>query len=61
MARLFSNRERPYDLGVLPTELLARDAGATIVDSRMPADGAAPGTDSIAPALEEYRARRQAI
>ncbi len=56
MARLYSNRERPYDLGVLPTELLARDAGTPIVDSRMPADGAAPRADSIAPALEEYRA-----
>jgi ferredoxin len=55
MARLFSNRERPFDMGVLPTELLARDGGAAIVDARMPQDRAAVGADSILPALPEYR------
>ena len=28
MPRLYSNRDRPYDLGNLPVELLARDAAA---------------------------------
>ncbi|MGQ0655936.1 MAG: Fe-S protein, partial [Betaproteobacteria bacterium] len=55
MARLFSNRDRPYDMGVLPTELLPRDPAAPIVDSRMPADRHPPGQRSIGPALEEYR------
>jgi ferredoxin len=55
MARLFSNRDRPYDMGVLPTELLARDPGAPIVDSRMPGDRHGAGACSIAPALQEYR------
>ena len=55
MARLFSNRDRPFDMGVLPTELLRRDAGAAVVDSRMPADARSAGPDSIAPALQEYR------
>ena len=55
MSRLFSNRDRAYDLGVLPTELLARDAGAAVTDARMPADIEPAGTDSIAPAIPEYR------
>ena len=54
MARLFSNRERPFDMGVLPTELLARHANAPIVDSRMPSDSGEAGTESIAPALKEH-------
>ncbi|HEX2197736.1 MAG TPA: Fe-S protein, partial [Burkholderiales bacterium] len=54
MARLFSNRERPYDMGVLPTELLARDAAAEIVDSRQPGDLVRPHEASIAPALQEH-------
>lgn len=55
MARLFSNRERPFDMGVLPTELLARDPAAAIAEARMPQDRAAAGADSILPALPEYR------
>ncbi len=55
MARLFSNRERSFDLGVLPTELLARDASAPVVDSRMPSDAVSPGKFSIQEALQEYR------
>ena len=54
MARLFSNRDRPYDMGVLPTELLARDPDAPVVGSRMPSDSAARHENSIAPALQEY-------
>jgi ferredoxin len=55
MARLFSNRERPYDMGVLPTELLARDPRAAIADARQPADAAAAAEDSILAAIPEYR------
>jgi ferredoxin len=54
MARLYSSRNRPYDMGVLPTELLARDAAAPIRESRMPADRVEPGEHSIAPALREH-------
>ena len=42
-------------MGVLPTELLARDPLAAIVDSRMPMDAHAPAAASIAPALQEHR------
>lgn len=56
MSRLFSNRTRPYDLGILPTELLARDACAAVFDSASPADASAPRADSIAPAIREYGA-----
>jgi ferredoxin len=55
MARLFSNRERPFDMGVLPTELLARDAALSARPSKMPADAAPAGRDSILPAIPEYR------
>jgi ferredoxin len=54
MARLFSSKERPFDMGVLPTELLARDAAARVVESRMPADACEPHEESIAPALREH-------
>jgi ferredoxin len=55
MARLFSNRERPYDMGVLPTELLARDPHAWIGDARLPQDVNVPEKDSILAAIPEYR------
>jgi ferredoxin len=55
MARLFSNRDRPYDLGVLPTELLARDPDAPIRDSQLPKDAIAAGPESILDAIPEYR------
>jgi ferredoxin len=55
MARLFSNRDRPFDLGVLPTERLPRAAGAPASDARQPADAHAAGGDSIAGAIPEYR------
>jgi hypothetical protein len=38
VARLFSNRDRPFDMGVLPTELLERDPAARIVACAMPGD-----------------------
>ena len=55
MARLYSNRDRPFDLGPLPAERLPRDAAARIVDARQPGDTAPAGPDSIAAALPEYR------
>jgi ferredoxin len=55
MARLFSNRNRPFDLGPLPAELLARDPAAPILEARQPADASPAGPDSIASALPEYR------
>ena len=55
MTRIYSNRDRPYDLGNLPVERLARDAAAPVVDARMPEDAAAPAADSIAAAIPEYR------
>jgi ferredoxin len=56
MARLFSNRERPFDLGVLPTELLPRAATQPVAGVHQPADAHAPGADAMHAALEEYRA-----
>ncbi len=55
MARLFSNRDRPYDMGVLPTELLERDAAARAVASRQPEDSSKPSPDAILAAIPEYR------
>jgi ferredoxin len=55
VARLFSNRDRPFDMGVLPTELLARDAAARIVACAMPGDSNPAAPDSILAAIPEYR------
>ena len=55
MARMFSNRDRPFDLGVLPTEQLPRDPGAGSVPARQPGDVNAAGPDSITGAVPEYR------
>ena len=56
MARLFSNRDRPFDLGVLPTELLPRAAVEPVAGARQPADAEQAGSDSVLGALPEYRA-----
>jgi ferredoxin len=55
MARLFSNRDRPFDLGVLPAELLARDPRLEVTDARLPADASQASSESILAALPEYR------
>ena len=55
MARLFSNRDRAFDMGVLPTELLGRDAARIAAPSHQPVDARAPGASAISAALEEYR------
>lgn len=56
MARLFSNRDRSFDLGVLPTELLARADVEPVAGVRQPEDAAQPGADAVLGALPEYRA-----
>jgi ferredoxin len=54
MTRIHSNRERPFDMGVLPTERLRRAAGAAPRPARQPCDAAVPTADSVAQALPEY-------
>ncbi len=56
MPRLFSHRDRAVHLGVLPTELLPRQAGAPEWPARQPVDGQAAGRTSITHVLPEYRA-----
>jgi ferredoxin len=55
MARLFSNRDRPFDLGPLPLELLPRDSAATVAEARQPGDASPGGPQSILAAIPEYR------
>jgi ferredoxin len=55
MPRLFSNRNRPFDMGVLPTERLSRDPHAPAPDARQPRDRSSPGPAAIAGAVPEYR------
>ena len=55
MSRLYSNRDRPFDMGVLPTESLARDASAVPLPAVQPVDAHAAGPDAILGALPEYR------
>lgn len=56
MARLFSNQDRPFDLGVLPTELLPRGAVEPTAGVRQPGDKNQAGADAMLGALPEYRA-----
>jgi len=55
MARLYSNRDRPFDLGSYPLELLPRDPGARVRDARQPADASPAAEQSIAASIPEYR------
>jgi len=55
MARLFSNRDRPFDLGPLPLELLPRDPAAGVVEARQPGDASPSGAQSILWSIPEYR------
>ena len=58
MSRLHSNRDRPYDMGALPTERLERDVAAPIFDTAqaaMPADHEQQTAASVAHAFDEYR------
>jgi ferredoxin len=55
MARLFSNRDRPFDLGPLPLELVPRDPALAVRDARQPGDAAVAAPESVAAAIPEYR------
>jgi ferredoxin len=55
VARLYSNRNRPFDLGPLPLERLPRDPAAPLREARQPRDAAPAGAASLAPAIPEYR------
>ncbi len=55
MSRLFSNRDRPFDMGVLPTELLPRMAEASPQPAVMPIDRNAAAEHAITAAIPEYR------
>lgn len=56
MTRLFSNRSRHFDMGDLPTELLARDANAPEHQAASPRDINPAGPNSINEALSSYQA-----
>lgn len=56
MTRLHSHRDRPFDLGPLPTERLARAADAAPVVAVQPADVHPAGPFTIAASMPEYRA-----
>ena len=51
MTRLFSNRNRHFDMGDLPTELLARDALAPEIKATVPKDQYTAGPHSLNEAL----------
>ena len=55
MPRLYSNRDRPFDMGALPTERLERDPSAAPAAAAMPADAWPPGATALAHAVPEYR------
>ena len=56
MPRLHSNRDRPFHLGTLPTERLARSADAPEQPARQPVDAHPAGADALTGAIPEYRA-----
>ena len=55
MTRLFSNRSRHFDMGDLPTELLARDAQALEIKAVSPKDLYPAGSNSLNDALLTYQ------
>ena len=56
MSRLYSHRDRHFDLGSLPTERLDRDAGAPVQEARLPQDATPAAIDSVNAAFAEYQA-----
>ncbi len=56
MTRHYSNRDRAFDLGVLPTELLTRDANAPTEQAVQPGDPQPSGPAAIRLVLPEYLA-----
>ena len=55
MTRLFSNRSRHFDMGDLPTELLARDAHAPEIQASVSKDQYPAGPHSLNEALATYQ------
>ena len=55
MTRIFSNRSRHFDMGDLPTELLARDAQALEIKAESPKDQFPAGPNSLNDALSMYQ------
>ena len=55
MTRIFSNRSRHFDMGDLPTELLARDAQALEIKAASPKDQYPAGPNSLNEALSTYQ------
>ncbi len=55
MTRLFSNRHRHFDMGDLPTELIARDVGAPEPKAASPKDQYLAGPNSLNDALGTYQ------
>ena len=55
MTRIFSNRNRHFDMGDLPTELLARDANAPELKATLPKDRYPAGPNSLNDALASYQ------
>ena len=55
MTRIFSNRSRHFDMGDLPTELLARDAQALEIKASSPKDQYPAGPNSLNHALSTYQ------
>ena len=56
MPRLHSHRDRPVDLGPLPTERLARQADAPVRPASLPTDPHPAGPWAFADMVPEYRA-----
>lgn len=56
MSRLYSHRDRHFDMGSLPTERLGRDAGAPVQEGQLPQDATPAAIDSVNAAFAEYQA-----
>ena len=56
MTRIFSNRDRPFDMGDLPTERLSRVPQAPEVQAVLPNDQYKPGPHALNDALSIYQA-----
>ena len=55
MTRLFSNRNRHFDMGDLPTESIARDVSAPELKAASPKDRYSAGPSSLNDALATYQ------
>ncbi len=55
VTRQYSNRDRAFDMGILPTELLSRDPGLLIQPAEQPEDKYPSAVSAIKFVLPEYR------